>query len=371
MPMTMCRVLAVVSVLAFTSAACRPTSTVGPAPSSTTAAPSSASAELPPVPSASVTAGASATSAWHDASWSRRRLEWEPASLAVAPPPGARWTLRSAEGGEDLRAVFGTGRSDVWIGGAGGTLLRSGDGGKTFQRTRLEGGESIASIWAASPDVVWVLGEHHVHRIENDDTLATLSARLDNHGEGRVWGTTPADVWIASGTLAHTGDGGASWVPVDLGSAAAATDVWARSPSDVWVTVPFGVRHSTDGGRTWAPTTLLISVEDSFHVRGAGTADVWILGTIEGPAVSSDGGTSWKLQGLGARRPGSVAPVTWADLWPTASTAWAATSAGVWSRSAGGPWQRALGTYDISAIWAREPGDVWAVGRGAIVLRGG
>jgi photosystem II stability/assembly factor-like uncharacterized protein len=255
----------------------------------------------------------------------------------------------------------------VWIGGTRGTLLRTRDGGKTFARATLEGGEGVASIWALSPDDVWVVGEHRVHRLHAGTTRATLSVPLDNHGEARVSGSSASDVWIASGELAHTTDGGTSWTSIELGT----RDVWTHSASDVWVDVPFGVQHSTDAGARWAPATLLISEEDSFHVRGRGAAEVWIFGAMSGPSSSTDGGATWKPQ----RLPGSggkLGLVTWSDLWPSGvGAALAATSAGLWSGSATGPWRRVLATGEVSALWASGPGDVWAVGRRGTILHGG
>lgn len=358
-------------VLVVTAAtnACGSTSPGGTAPGGTSVAPSSA-ASLTAAPALPVTAASSSVS-WHDATWTRHPIAWDTVALTSAPRPSPRWTLRIAEAGADQRAVFGTSRSDVWIGSANGSLLRTRDGGTTFQRARLDDGEGVTSIWAVDPNDVWVLGEHHLHRIENGALLATLSARLDNHGHGRVWGVSANELWIASGRLVHTDDSGASWTPLDLGAAQATSDVWARSRSDVWVEVPFGVLHGTDAGATWAPTSLLISVEDSFHVRGAGASEVWIVGAFGGPAVSENGGASWRRSELPSRRSGAPPTTTWTDLWPTAGAVWAATSAGLWSRMRSGPWQRALETRDVSSLWASGPNDVWAVGRMGQILHGG
>ncbi|HEY8090990.1 MAG TPA: hypothetical protein VIF09_24175, partial [Polyangiaceae bacterium] len=229
---------------------------------------------------------------WATASWSDAPLAWASVTAASSKARGARWSTRSAGTTDALRAVFGTSRSDVWIGSDGGELLRTQDGGRTFWRADI--GEDIVSLWGDGPDDVWVLGKRHAYRVRGGTRLARLSVEGDF---SRIAGTSATDVWIAAGELLHTSDGGATFQHVDPDPHVRRTDeVWASSASDVWATVPFLVVHSGDGGRTWARTSLAISSEDDFRLRGSPT-DLWIIGYRLGPSRSTDGGLTWHEEG--------------------------------------------------------------------------
>jgi photosystem II stability/assembly factor-like uncharacterized protein len=287
-----------------------------------------------------------------------------------ATTPARGWTLRTLRPDEELRAVFGMSRDDIWIGGAHGTLLHTQDGGKHFQQARLDGDEAIVSIWAAKPDDVWVLGEHRVHRVDGG-TLATLSVpldygQMDYRVEGRISGGSTSDVWIATGgeELVHTRDGGTSWTRVDFNGLGNSSDVWARSIAEIWVNLMFCVQHSSDSGATW--TLMGGCGEDHYHVRGAGVRDVWVF-TLYGPDVSVDNGLTWQGPEW---QVGS--PDLWRDVSPTGDgAAWGATTTGLWWGSSTGKWRRVLANGDLRALWASGPHDVWAVGSRGTILHGG
>jgi photosystem II stability/assembly factor-like uncharacterized protein len=252
----------------------------------------------------------------------------------------------------------------VWIGGEDGTLLRTRDRGRSFERTSL--GEAVAGIWAAGPDDVWVIGERHVHRIERGATLATLSVEGPFSG---VSGTSSRDVWIASSPVVHTADGGDTWSrAAPTGPTTGSGEIWARSPLDVWGTVPFNVVHSADGGRTWASTSWVLSVEDDIHLRGS-ASDVWIVGYTSGPSRSTDGGATWSEDGP-QPRPGISRQAFYGDLWSAGGGwAWIVTLDGIWVRPGKKPWVRStLDARGVVAVWASGPADAWFVGEGGRIL---
>jgi photosystem II stability/assembly factor-like uncharacterized protein len=299
---------------------------------------------------------------WDTAAWREAPLAWVSVPTAPSKPRGARWSTRAAGTGEALSAVFGTSRNDLWIGSDGGGLLRTKDGGRTFARAEI--GEAVVALWGAGPDDLWVLGKRHAYRVRGGTSLATLSVEGDFR---RVSGISATDVWIAAGELLHTTDGGATFRHADPDSHVRRTDeVWAKSPTDVWATIPFGAVRSADGGRTWAHSSLVVSSEDDFRLRGSPT-EIWIIGYRLGPSRSTDGGLTWREEGL--------APSTdvgrqryWVDLWSTGSWAWAATDKEILVRAGKTPWARSLDARGLRAIWAGGPDDVWAVGDAGMVL---
>jgi hypothetical protein len=331
-------------------------------PSEGAPAPTVTSPPTHTVPDASATADASTpTDPWASIAWQEAPLAWSPVPASPSKPRGPRWSTRGAGTTEALRTVFGTSRNDVWIGADDGTLLRTQDQGRTFVQAAV--GEPVVAIWGAVPDDVWVLGKRHVHRVRQSTRLSTLPVEGDFR---RVSGTSATDVWIAAGTLLHTTDGGATFHHADPDPHLRRTDeVWASSGTEVWATVPFGVVHSGDGGRTWSHASLVLSSEDDFRLRGSAT-DVWIIGYRLGPSRSTDGGLTWREDG-----PPPVTDVSkqrfWVDAWSTGGRAWAATSDEIWGRPGGPTWVRTL-TARVNALWASGPDDVWAVGDAGSIL---
>jgi photosystem II stability/assembly factor-like uncharacterized protein len=289
---------------------------------------------------------------------------WEAVPASAPKPRALRWSALESGTKETLTAVFGTSTADVWIGGDGGTVLRTRDHGRSFEHASL--GEPVVAIWGAEPEDVWILGKDRVHRVQRGGTLATLS--VEGQRSSSVWGSSALDVWIASGVLVHTVDGGVTWSQVEPSGPVHGTgDVWTSSPLDVWATVPFGVVHSVDGGRTWASASLRISMEDDFRVRGS-ARDVWIVGYTLGPSRSTDGGATWHADGP-PPPPGLPQPAFYGDLWSAGGGwAWAATLNGLWVRPGRTPWLRVLDARDLVALWASGPTDAWAVGKDGRIL---
>jgi hypothetical protein len=318
---------------------------------------------------------------WATASWAHRPLAWHPVAPAPSSFRAPRWTAHASGTTEVLGVVFGTSADDVWIGGEQGTVLRTRDRGKTFRSFTLEGDEPVLSIWGAGPEDVWVLGQHAVHRVLHGDTLATLSVKLEGEGyggAGHVRGTSAADVWLATGALVHTVDGGATWSSTHgcsrvlgcMPGRDGAADLWTSSPLDVWAAgFWFFVTHSVDGGKTWEHATYTPGMEEDFHLRGSGPGDVWIVGFHLGPTHSLDGGATWQEERPPNPSGPSWTPPFYNDFWSSGGGwAWAATNFGVWVRPGKTPWVRMLDTGDIAALWASGPGDLWAVGKAGRVL---
>jgi photosystem II stability/assembly factor-like uncharacterized protein len=251
----------------------------------------------------------------------------------------------------------------VWIGGEEGTVLRTRDHGRSFERTSL--GEWVVGFWGAGPDDVWVIGEHHIHRVEHGATLATLSVEGSFSG---VSGTGARDVWIASRPIVHTADGGATWSRAGpIGPIDGADEIWARTPLDVWATVPFGVVQSADGGKSWSSATVPISVEDGIRLHGS-ASDVWVVLHTFGASRSTDGGRTWHADG-----PPRLDPLQqgfYGDMWSAGGGwAWMITPDGIWVRPGRTPWVRSsLDARGAVAVWASGPGDLWVVGEEGRIL---
>ncbi len=172
-----------------------------------------------------------------------------------------------------------------WIVGDGGTILRTSDGGGTWQ--------SLSS--------------------GVDEDLSDVEF-LDDGATGFVVGN--------NGTLLTTFDGGSTWTSAGLGVSNDLLAIGINTPASIWVVGAGGITlNSVDGGLTWQEdqlayaadnggvetldediTSLAFGVieEETGQTAGfAGTANSLILRTL-------DGGLTWeRMSGLTSRRVGT------------------------------------------------------------------
>ncbi|MGB2157597.1 MAG: hypothetical protein ACPHX0_03930 [Flavobacteriales bacterium] len=150
-------------------------------------------------------------------------------------------------------------------------------------------------------------------------------------GAGRINKLIPfpgqPDRWLAcapSGGLWQTTDGGQSWSVFGMDALAAlgASDAWI-DPNDldhVWLatgdsnggdTYSIGILETWDGGTTWTPLSLGLSVENQqrLHVLRAHPSEVgrfWVGGDL-GLFTTDDGGETFALQSFGS----AVRDIAW------------------------------------------------------------
>ncbi|HJZ78521.1 MAG TPA: hypothetical protein VKE51_42630 [Vicinamibacterales bacterium] len=243
-------------------------------------------------------------------------LDWEPQMSGV--------TAR-------LRGVSAVSDRVAWASGADGTVLRTVDGGRTWQQLRVPGAERLdfRDVDATSDRAAYVLsigageasriyktvdaGRHWDLQFANTDPHVFLDAmtfRDDTHGiafsdsvdgrfvilttvDGRTWERIPADRLPP----ARSGEGA---------FAASGTNV-AMAAGRIWIGTTAGrVLRSTDEGRTWTVAETGLATGDSAGIfsvafRDAGHGVVVggdyrkELAAIDNVAWTSDGGTTWSL----------------------------------------------------------------------------
>jgi photosystem II stability/assembly factor-like uncharacterized protein len=293
-------------------------------------------------------------------------------SAPSPPQPGHGWTAYSSGTSDTLHSVFPVDTRDVWIAGDSGTLLHTADHGKTFTRCTVDPQESLTGLWASGPDEVWITGSRHVHRVESETTLATLSVSTagSSASEG-VWGTSRMDVWIAAGALMHTIDGGDHWSDATprIGGVPHGTDqVWVTG-HDVWAAIAFFAVHSADRGAFWTDSGWLPQTENTVRVRGSAADDVWIVASEEALIHSTDSGVTWTREGPSRAGDHRFDPLN--DLY-AAGAGWAfAAGGGLSVRMGRLPWVREIGPeVEMVSVRGTSRADVWAVGeRGRVLHR--
>lgn len=347
-----------------------------------------------------------------------------PAPDAGATPPGdARRPFCGAEGfcwvhptpqGNPLRAIWGSGRNDVWAVGDRGTVIHW--NGQSFEDRSPGSLRDLRGIWGSGPNDVFVAGDGR--ELQRWDGRAWQPLRNPGvlNGHHGLSGTASDDVWVNGGweelfhwngvQFAGAFHAGyelrpqASWSyerhrafvvgypgvianarynpamdftgasmeymapPAPPGSLSLVLlGVWAASAIDAWVVGERGTILHRDRLR-WTPVTSGVMV-DLHAVWGASADDVWAVGK---------GGTILRWRGAAQGWVAADSP-TRLDLhaiWGSAADdVWAAGDGGVIVRFDGQRWTSPfrITEADLEAVWALSPDDAWVVGAAGTVLR--
>lgn len=290
-----------------------------------------------------------------------------------------------------LQAISPVSEQVVWVSGHKGSVLRTLDGGASWESRPVAGAETLEfrDIHALSAELAWVLaagpgeksriyhttdgGAHWTLQFTNSDSTAFFDCFTFFDAKR---GVAFSDASGGRTVMLRTEDGGARWallpansLPAPLpreGAFAASGGCLVHSGSaDAWVATgspEARLLHSSDRGLTWTPLATPFVKGD-----GAGmTATSWLdpkrgigvaarisqMRTDTASAivgVTDDGGVTWTMR----TRPdikGSIFGVAWVPG-PDRVTAVAATLAGL------------LVTRDAAVTWtAATPHQYWSVG---------
>ena len=183
--------------------------------------------------------------------------------------------------------------------GAGGTILRTTNGGGTWAAQKSGTTQALNAVTFASATTGWAVGGRGtVLRTTNGGTTWTAQR------SGTTWalyGVACADAstcWVVGnkGTVRHSTDGGATWIGQSAGTKSSLNAIGCSGASTAWIAGNGGlIRSTTNGGGTWASqksgttqTLRALTVIDASRVRVAGS-----YGTVR---VTANGGGSWAAE---------------------------------------------------------------------------
>ena len=204
-----------------------------------------------------------------------------------------RW---STLGTQDAHSLAFVGSSDRLVFGHHNGVLRSSDGGRTWQPT---GASEDAMAAAPANDGSIVIAGHHVFLSSTDDgatwqPIQTDLPALDIHGFAR----DPVDgnrmwAYLESAGVFESTDGGAHFVQVRPDGVGLLTA--ARGDGETRLLAIDQTRAiigSVDGGRTWT-TIGLPPVASIGALAASGDGRTILAGTAQGLYRSDDGGSTW------------------------------------------------------------------------------
>ncbi len=309
-----------------------------------------------------------------------------------------------------LEAVSPVTEKIVWASGSGGTVLRTLDGGDTWEKRAITGAERLdfRGIHALSATEAWALsigngpasrifhtadgGTTWTQQFKNSDSTAFFDCiTMFDAKHGAVYG----DFSQGRTMILHTEDGGAHWdllpatdIPAPLkgegGFASSNSCMISVGSKHGWIaagTPGARVFRTENAGKTWSIAGEVPVIHDAMsgltaisfrdakhgigvagHVAGNMTRD----SSAAAVATTDDGGTTWTLR----KRPDQPGMLSGVAVVPGVSDRAVVTASysGVYvSLDRGESWTVAAPGY----MWAvRAMGKrVWAVGRGGQITR--
>lgn len=237
---------------------------------------------------------------------------------------GVDWTREETGQVGDLWWTFGFAGGPLYMGGAGGTILRYEDG--AFTRMTTPGTDTVFGIWGASPSEMWAVGG------ASGGAQGAFAWRLEG------------DTWVAApGFPAELADTGAVW------------KVHGRSADDVWLVGTAGMLVHWDGS---AFTVDHAGGESLFTVHANGDGFVAVGGFGTGIILENDG------RGWTDASPDAANPLVGVCL--TASGGTAVGQYGtVYERGPDGWREEDTGLLldeTLHSVWIDPSGGQWAVG---------
>lgn len=152
-------------------------------------------------------------------------------------------------------------------------------------------------------------GEHNekyalLRTVDGGQTWQSLTTGLARQLES-VSFVSPMEGWVVGyeGIILHTQDGGATWTKQESGTTNRLTRVFFLDRSTGWVTVARSetILKTTDGGATWLPYAIDEN-DDLLNVFFVDDRNGWALGNKGAMVRSRDGGESWTAVDYGSER---------------------------------------------------------------------
>lgn len=195
-------------------------------------------------------------------------------STQPSPAPRHPWTVEPSGATADLFAVWGSSANDLYVVGAGGTILHSTGMGDWSQEDSGTSADLLA-VWGSGPNDVHAVGWNGVH-VKRDATgswAAASSPSMTNRLTA-IWGFSADELFITAdqdatpAAIIRTSDGGASWTTVpmtDPNARVTLNGIWGNAGGELWasgIVYPYHpgadscgtLWQSNDRGASWTVT---------------------------------------------------------------------------------------------------------------------
>ncbi len=326
-------------------------------------------------------------------------------AVALAQPLSVRWLPQTSGVSVRLRGVSAVSADIAWASGAQGTVLRTLDGGTTWQARPVSGAPTLdfRDVDAVSAQTAYALsigaGEaSRIYKTRDGGTTWTLQLAITDPQmfldamafRDEAHGAAFSDSVDGRFVIFTTSNGGTDWIrvpadrlppalPGEGAFAASGTNVAMGAAGQIWIgTTRSRVLRSLDDGRTWSVVATPLATGEATGIFSIAFRDASLgvvvggnyqqeASAVDNVATTSDGGTTWTLvreRGLSGFRsvvawlPGSTGG--WLAVGPSGSDI---------SSDGGRTWTSAAGAgYDALSLLPRVAAG-WTAGAGGRLAR--
>jgi len=225
--------------------------------------------------------------------------------------PQSGWiSTHVISGGKDLNAVYFSDSKRGWIGGDGGFLAFTDDGGASWVERRLGTDRAINDVYFVSKDRGFALSggsifettdaghswqeAHKFSAAEFGGGAPELySLRFNGKKRGWVVGSASRGDIVVSSILAITRDSGATWQVLKAPSNQELIHIDVVSENRAWIVGAGGaILHTEDQGETWI-RQVSNTQATLFHVDFRNERKGWAVGERGTILRTEDGGEAW------------------------------------------------------------------------------
>ena len=285
------------------------------------------------------------------------------------------WTSMPSPTTAALRAVWGTGPSDIYAVGDGPVTLHY--NGNNWAAMTLPSGVTgaLSDLWGSSLSDVWAGGSAAVLRYNGAGWTKIASPT----GSSGIWGSSASNVYIASGQDAYRYNGTSfTSYSVHSGGPVFMTDIWGSGATDVFILSQSvssggscGAAIHRFNGTAWPRAFSTFSLGCAFALWGSGATNIFTVGTGSGKSdthavVNRYNGTAW------APMTTPTSARTLRDAWGSGATnVFAVGESGTILRYNGAAWSMSTSgtTQTLLGVWGSGATNVFAVGQGGTILR--
>jgi photosystem II stability/assembly factor-like uncharacterized protein len=282
--------------------------------------------------------------------WNRSRAALALCAALLSAAAGARaqdgggWVSeRRGLAGKDLNAVYFSDARRGWVGGDGGLVLRTEDGGRTWARQQIETAEGVSDLYFRDKQDGYLLAGNEILVSEDGGASWRSAARFL---PGTFGGASP-DLYSVRFTSKRRG-----WVVGSLSRGDSIVDSL--------------VLQTTDGGASWNRQRVPVK-DELIHLDFDGDKRGWIVGTQGRILHTRDGGETWTLQ------PSGTTATLYHVEFRGDDRGWAVGERGTILRTTNGgeTWTPARSPVRTTLLSVKFVSDEegWAVGRGGVILR--
>ena len=234
------------------------------------------------------------------------------AAVGARAQAGQGWAGgRQGQQGKDLNAVHFADSKRGWVGGDGGLVLHTEDGGRTWSRQQLATRESVNDVYFRDRENGYLLAAAQIFTTEDGGATWRLSTtflpqtfggaepelysvRFTSKRRGWIVGSLSRGQNVVDSLVLYTDNGGASWhrqrAPVRDELIHLDFDGDRRG----WIVGSGGrILHTRDGGETWALQNSGTRAT-LYHVEFRDEDDGWAVGERGTILRTEDGGQTWR-----------------------------------------------------------------------------